>query len=242
MGVVSTLTKLRARRASGPRSDQVSARVQRLLVTTLYANPSSLAIGALAGVAAAGVAAWVSDITEIYVCFTVLTIVAIVRVGAAIAFTPQSESRSTRMLEVLYEMGAFSYALTISILAALVLWYPTPADAKIMMVANALCYGVGVACRNAGRPTIALGQLTLVCVPIIVVCLAIGSAAMIALAVTILLLVPAMMSIALNIFRTLRESFDKAEESAELAEKMRILARTDVVTGLANRAAPPLFF
>jgi diguanylate cyclase (GGDEF)-like protein len=51
-----------------------------------------------------------------------------------------------------------------------------------------------------------------------------------------MLLIPAMMSIALNIFKVLRDSFRAAEESAKLADKMKVLARTDVVTGLANRA------
>jgi len=58
----------------------------------------------------------------------------------------------------------------------------------------------------------------------------------IALGVTILLLIPAMISIATNIFKILRDSIASAETSRKLAEKMQVLARTDVVTGLANRA------
>jgi len=38
------------------------------------------------------------------------------------------------------------------------------------------------------------------------------------------------------VFKVLRESISAAETSALLADKMQILARTDVVTGLANRA------
>ena len=217
-------------------SDQASERVKGLLVKTLYAQPASLAIGALAGVAAAGVAAWVADTTEIHVAFAVLTLVAVARVVAALALSPDRSGRSTQALELIYEVGAFSYALAIAIMAALTLWMPVPADAKVMMVANALCYGVGVAARNAGRPTIAIGQLALVCVPIAAMCLLIGGAALIALAVTIMLLIPAMTSITLNVFKVLRDSFLAAEESAQFADKMQVLARTDVVTGLANRA------
>src|SRR3546814_12881075 len=64
----------------------------------------------------------------------------------------------------------------------------------------------------------------------------VGSLAMIALFVTIALLIPAMVSITLNVFHVLRDSIQAAETSAQLADKMQILARTDVVTGLANRA------
>jgi len=236
MGVKGTLTKLRALVGPQQTPDAASARVQGLLIKTLYAQPSSLAIGALATLAAAGVAAWVSDLTEFYICFAVLSVVALVRIAAAYALDPDSGRRSARTLEVFYEIGAFSYALALSALAALTLWLPTPADAKVLMVANALCYGVGVAARNAGRPTIAIGQLTLSCLPIAITCVLIGGLPLITLAITILLLIPAMMSIALNIFKVLRASFLAAEESAQLAEKMKTLARSDVVTGLANRA------
>jgi len=56
------------------------------------------------------------------------------------------------------------------------------------------------------------------------------------LAATLFLVLPAMMSITLNVFRTLRDSIASAETSQRLAEKMQHLARTDIVTGLLNRA------
>jgi diguanylate cyclase (GGDEF)-like protein len=236
MGAIRTLEKLRTMSAPRLASDQASARVRRLLVRTLYTQPENLAIGALATASAAGVAAWIADLNEIYICFSILAMVALARIVLAFAVSPDSVSKSTQSLEVLYEVGAFSYALVLGMLAALSLWMPTSADVKVLMVANALCYGVGVAARNAGRPTIAMGQLAIVSIPIVIVCLAIGSLALIALAVTIVLLIPAMASITLNVFKVLRDSIQSAEKSAELADKMRILARTDVVTGLANRA------
>jgi diguanylate cyclase (GGDEF)-like protein len=56
------------------------------------------------------------------------------------------------------------------------------------------------------------------------------------LGVAMLLHIPSTISIALNVHRTLRDSIAAAETSARLAEKMQHLARTDVVTGLLNRA------
>src|SRR5204862_7454220 len=56
------------------------------------------------------------------------------------------------------------------------------------------------------------------------------------LAVSLALLLPAMMSITVSIFQVMRASIAAAETSGRLAERMQILARTDVVTGLANRA------
>jgi hypothetical protein len=50
----------------GP-GDALSERVRRTLVRTLYTQPTSLAIGAIAGVSAAGVAAVISGNTALYV-------------------------------------------------------------------------------------------------------------------------------------------------------------------------------
>ncbi|WP_298467302.1 EAL domain-containing protein [uncultured Erythrobacter sp.] len=225
-----------AQRLRRDRSDKLSARVRRVLVKSLYTQPSSLAIGAVTTVAAGCAAAWVEQLPELYIACAVLTVIATARVTAALGLSPDSNSTSTNMLELIYEVGAFSYAFVLGLMGAMTIWLGASAEVTVLMVANALCYGVGVAARNAGRPSIAIGQLTLVCIPIIFACLSTGSVALIALAITIMLLIPAMMSIALNIFKTLRESIAAAETSAQLADKMQHLARTDVVTGLANRA------
>ncbi len=236
MGAMTSLRKLRGLIVRGHPSDRASERVQRILVKTLYTQPASLALGALTTVAAALVAAWVANSNEMLVACVILAIIATGRVTAAFGMSPDERGTSTRTLELIYEAGAFSYALVLGVITAMAMLMRVDPDAQILIVANALCYGVGVAARNAGRPSIAIGQLGLVCLPIIIACFLLGSAAFVALAVTILLLIPAMMSITLNVFKVLRDSINAAETSALLADKMQDLARTDVVTGLANRA------
>ncbi|MDY7098653.1 MAG: EAL domain-containing protein [Pseudomonadota bacterium] len=207
-----------------------------MLVRTLYTQPASLAIGAITGIAATGVAAYISDLPEIWIGFVVLTVIAVVRVFAAFKVSPEAQISSTSRLEVFYEIGAFSYSLAIGVIAAMTILYDAGEAARYMMVANALCYGVGVSSRNAGRPTIAIGQLALVCLPICLALTIVGSVVAITLLITIVLLIPAMASITLNISKVLRDSIAAAETSAQLADKMQNLARTDVVTGLSNRA------
>ena len=230
------LARLRALQDQRDRSDKVSARVRRLLVKTLYTQPSSLAIGALNGVAATTVAAWLSGHPELLIGALVLTIIAVARVTAALGLSPDSSDTSTNKLELIYEAGALSYSFVIGTIAALTVWLDLDSEVQLLMVANALCYGVAVSARNAGRPSIAIGQLTLTCVPMLVVTLLSGSLALLTLFVTMVLLLPSMGSITLSIFATLRDSIAAAETSAKLADKMKVLARTDVVTGLANRA------
>jgi diguanylate cyclase (GGDEF)-like protein len=218
------------------RSDTVSERAKRTLIKSLYTQPSTLAIGAFNGIASTAIAAWVSGIQILYLGCILLTVIAIARVTAAIGMSPDEDDTSTRKLELIYEIGAFSYAFLIGSIAALTIILDAPAAVEVLMTANALCYGVGICARNAGSPNIAIGQLSLVSLPIMIAAIWVGSLAFIALFVNILLLIPAMVSITLNVFRVLRDSISAAETSAQLADKMQTLARTDVVTGLANRA------
>jgi diguanylate cyclase (GGDEF)-like protein len=219
----------------GP-GDALSERVRRTLVRTLYTQPTSLAIGAIAGVSAAGVAAVISGNTALYIAFGVLMVIAAARITVAYSMSIDDAGNSTRKLETLYEAGAFSYAFVLGNSAALTLIMNVGVELEVLMVANTMCYGVGICARNAGRPTIALGQLFLAIIPVFIAALYIGSIALVTLAITISLLLPAMASITMNVFNVLRESISAAETSALLADKMQILARTDVVTGLANRA------
>ncbi len=165
-----------------------------------------------------------------------LTVIAVARVVMALYLPEHSAPGDTRTLEIAYEVGAFAYSLTLGLIAASTMLLEVSIGIELLMVANAVGYGVGICARNAGRPFIALGQLLLVVVPIMAACLAIGGVAMYLLALNMALLLPAMSSITLNVFKVLRESIAEAEHSHELAARMQILARTDVVTGLANRA------
>lgn len=236
MGRITHLGTLRERLSLLSREDNLSERVRRILVSTLYTQPTSLAIGAINGIASTAIAAWISGIDILYAGCVLLTVIAVARVIAALGLSPDEHRNSTKKLELAYEVGAFSYAFVLGALAALTLALEAPASVEVLMIANATCYGVGICARNAGRPTIALGQLILVCLPIMAASLWVGTIAFIALFVTMLLLLPAMWSITLNVFKVLRDSISAAETSAQLADKMQHLARTDVVTGLANRA------
>ena len=218
------------------RNDALSERVRRTLVRTLYTQPTSLAIGAINGIVSTAIAAYVSDAPSIFIASMVLSVIAIARVVAALGLSPDDQGRSTRQLELVYEIGAFSYAFVIGCVAAMTLVMEAGAAVEVLMIANAMCYGVGICARNAGRPVIALGQLLLVVLPIFVAALIIGTLPFLFLALNMLLLIPAMASITMNVFKVLRDSIGSAETSGRLAEKMRILARTDVVTGLSNRA------
>ncbi len=217
------------------RTNAIDDRVRRTLVQTLYTQPTSLAIGAAAGILTSLIAANYAHNSAITGCAIALSVIALARVIGAFVL-PRFASRDSRKLEIAYEIGAFSYSFLIGLIAALTVLVHAPPAAQLLMVANAVGYATGIAARNAGRPAIAIGQMLLTLAPILTVLALSGDLALRVLALSMLLLAPAMMSITMNVFRVLRNSVAAAETSARLAEKMQHLARTDVVTGLYNRA------
>ena len=229
-------TKTMAAVARSLRNDALSERVRRMLVRTLYTQPASLAIGAFTGSVGAWVAAYVSGKTEIVILSALLSVIAIGRVAGALSLARDDGSRSTRLLEFFYEAGAFSYALVLGVTAAIALLIRAGPQVEILLMASALCYGVAICARNAGRPVIAMGQLSLVVLPIVIALLIIGTLPFVFLALNLTLLVIAMTTITINLYKVLRESIGSAETNEHLAAEMRHLARIDVVTRLANRA------
>ncbi len=217
-------------------TDTLSERVQHTLVRTLYSQPGTLLAGAINGVFCTIITAWVSGEPLLLYGSILLTVIAAGRVALAYGLLPDHGRRSARQLEISYEIGAFSYSLTLGSFAAATLILDIGAPLEVLMIANSTCYAVAICARNAGRPAIAMWQMSLVMAPIFLASLYLGGLAFYALAFNIALLLPAMASITFNLFKVLRDSTGSAETNARLAEKMRKLARTDVVTGLSNRA------
>ena len=210
-------------------------RVRRILVERLYSQPSGVLIGALCGIFFAWGAAIPGDKFALTVSASLLTAIAVVRVTLAFLL-PRLKNFDTRFLELVFELGAFSYAAMCGIIAAQTVAFNLPGPIQTLAVGNAIGYGVAMSSRNAGRPAIAIGQICLAIVPPIVACSMSEETPLRILALTMLLLIPAMISITFSIFHTLRNSISAAETSARLAERMQTLARSDVVTGLLNRA------
>jgi diguanylate cyclase (GGDEF)-like protein len=217
------------------RTNALDDRVRKILVDSLYTQPASLTLGAVCGSITSLVTAYVADRPEITATAFLVVVIATIRVAMAYVL-PRMKNRDPRRLELFYEIGAFAYSLAIGMIGTLTIAYDVDPTAQLLAVSNAVGYATGIAARNAGRPAIAIGQLFIVLVPLCIELAFHDALAMRTLAFAILLLIPAMMSITVNVFRTLRNSVAAAETSARLAEKMQTLARSDVVTGLLNRA------
>lgn len=217
------------------RTNAIDDRVRRILVTSLYTKPGALTLGAANGVIAALIAASYTDNRLIFETAVALAAIGILRVAMAL-FLPRIIKRDTAWLERLYQLGAFSFCLVLGILGGLTVEYKLPGPAQMLIICYAIGYASGMSSRNAGRPAIAIWGMVLAFAPICAALLRQPDLASQALAVAIVIAFLGMVTIAVQIFRTLRDSVSAAETSARLAEKMQVLARSDAVTGLLNRA------
>jgi diguanylate cyclase (GGDEF)-like protein len=166
----------------------------------------------------------------------VLTLIATLRIANAYLLPRLKAFETSRVPELVFEVGAFAYAGILGLIAAQCVLLRVPYGIETLTCVNTVGYGIAIAARNAGRPVIANGQLILAVGPVIVASVVRADLAHVLLALTLCLLIPAMISISASLFQLMRTSIDAAETSRQLAERMRDLARTDVVTGLTNRA------
>ncbi|WP_369027270.1 putative bifunctional diguanylate cyclase/phosphodiesterase [Qipengyuania sp. RANM35] len=214
----------------------MSDKTRRVLVDTLYARPTALMFGALNGVLASAAVAFFTDKSTFYSLSFLLSSIAILRVVNANHLRHHPGDISIFRVETAYTVGAYAYALVLGLIAGASVQLDLPALAQVLMIANAIGYGVGVCAHNGARPKLAMAQLSLVSIPIFFAMIATHSRMGAFMAINIVLLFPAMYGVTSSVFRTLRQSINAAERSAQLASNMERLALTDHVTGLYNRA------
>ncbi len=213
----------------------IDARVRKTLVDSLYSNPMSLIIGAVAATGVCMTAALTVGDTWLIIAASVVGAIALMRTGLvfAIHYLPRW---NTRTLELMFEVGAFAFAASLSAVASIAVWGEVPYDAQMLLVVVAVSYATAIAARNAGSPFIALGQLLTVLVPLSIALVLSKSTLILVLGLATILHIPSVISITMKVNRSLRTSITEAETSERLARKMEVLAHTDVVTGLHNRA------
>ena len=201
----------------------------------MYAHPTNLALGVLCGLLANFTAAAVSHNPYITGASWGVAVIAIVRVIQAFAFH-NKRLYEVRRVQMFFTVGAFANALMNGTLAALTVFLHCPEVAIMLTVTYVLAFATANSVRNAGYPPLAIGQMLLTLTPVMVALMLRSEYAMRILALLMMLAIPTMSSITLNMFRVLRDSITAADTSARLADKMQHVARTDVVTGLLNRA------
>jgi diguanylate cyclase (GGDEF)-like protein len=222
-------------------SDQRVARdVRQALVATLFASPSSLAAGALSGSAISAVIGWSSHDHLLIYLGALISVVGAIRVASAMAYRDTAEEQrnaGARNWERLYEFGAWSFAAMLGLLTYLTITREPDIQLHMLAAATTTGYAAGISGRNAGRPAIAIGQLSLAAVPLTAALVQSGNLACWTLAFANILFIVAMLEITLRTYQVVLTAMSAAHSQAQLAQRFERLAQIDSLTGLRNRFA-----
>lgn len=216
------------------------ADIRRALVESLYASPTSLAIGALAGLMLSLAIAWISRDPAMTIFAVIISVIALARtISAIIYYRKLKNGRGGiyRLWEMVYELGAWAYAGMLGVLALVTLVrFDNPAI-HILSVALATGYAAGISGRNAGRIKIAVGQTCLALLPTALGLWLTGDFGYRILAVVLIAMVVGMMEITRTTHNIVVEALRGKKEKSLLATKYERLARYDNLTGVENRMA-----
>ena len=145
---------------------QLDPELRAKLIASLFNSPASLALGTTAGSAAGlTVAARSSDLPSICAGLAVPVFGALRVAHGAFERRPGRAAASAGLAEKLYELGAWLFSGSLGLLAFLVLTRTADPTLHLLVGCVAIGYAAGICARNAGRPVVALGQLTLAAFP-----------------------------------------------------------------------------
>jgi hypothetical protein len=207
------ITRLRQLRHS---DHAVAADVRATLVTSLYASPKSLVIGALTSTGIATVVAvtsgdrWLAGFAVLIGLVAALRIIGVVQrvpdqQGADVFAVDRGAAERPRagQWEFYYRIGAFAFSALLGMFGLLTLTRTADGVLHLLSVTTAIGYAAGIAGRNAGRPTIALAQLCLASLPLAAGLLLSGEPLNAVLAIVIILFVLAMIDITLQTYEAI---------------------------------------
>lgn len=216
------------------------ADLRRALVESLYASPTSLAIGALAGLLLSLAIAHISRDPVMILFTVVISLIAVARTTSAIFYYRKLKSGrggTYRLWEMAYELGAWAYAGMLGALAFITLVRFDDPAIHILSVALATGYAAGISGRNAGRIKIAVGQTCLALLPTALGLWLDGNFGYRILAIVLATMVIAMAEITRTTHHIVVEALRGKKEKSLLAAKYERLARYDSLTGVENRMA-----
>jgi diguanylate cyclase (GGDEF)-like protein len=216
------------------------ADIRRSLVESLYASPTSLAIGAFSGLLVSIAIAHISHDPVMIGCAAVISLIAAARTFSAIFYYRKLKSgvaRTYRGWELAYELGGWSFAGMLGVLALVTLLRSNDPSIHMLSVSLATGYAAGIAGRNAGRVKIAVGQTCLALLPTVLGLWLEGAFGYRALAIVLFVMIFAMRDITRTTHRIVVEALRGKQEKSLLADKFERMARYDSLTGVENRMA-----
>ncbi len=196
--------------------------IRAALVESLFAPIASLIVGAVAcTIIGAAVAVRAGDASIMLTSIAIFT-VGMVRVASAVLYKRGKRSRNveaTQLWERVYEYGAWAFSALLGTLCFLTLDHTDDATLHLAVATTAAGYAAAISGRNAARPIIAVGQLTLTTLPLAVALLLYPDWVHKALGVVVLMFIYGMIDITMSIRDIIIQAQTMTRKEAALAAR-----------------------
>lgn len=204
------------------------------LVETLYSTPKSIVSASIVTLALILVA-WIINGDWMYGTF--MAGVAVIGFARAAASWVFGRSRpldhnpaAAERWENYARIGAWSFAGFIGFIGSYTIFFYAFTPTEILINCGIMGYVAGISSRNAGRPVISIGQISAVCVPLLVAMIAIGDI----VHTTMALFIGTLYLSTIVMARTMHENIVARHISQQELEDA---AMCDTLTGVGSRMA-----
>ena len=198
--------------------------IRAALIESLFAPLASLIVGAIAcSIIGAAVALRVGN-NWLMACSIAIFAVGMLRVASAVLYAKSKKSEdiaATKLWERVYEFGAWGFSGLLGLLCWLTITQTADSSLQMAVTATATGYAAAISGRNAGRPFIAVGQLTFCTLPMAVALLLYPDWVHKALGFVILLFIYGMMDITLHIRDVIIQALTMTRKEAALAARFQ---------------------
>ena len=198
--------------------------IRAALIESLFAPIASLIVGAIAcSIIGVAVALRVGN-DWLMANSVAIFAVGMLRVASAIFYARYKKSEhlaATKLWEHVYELGAWGFSGLLGLLCWLTITQTTDATLQMAVTATSTGYAAAISGRNAGRPFIAVGQLTFCTLPMAIALLIYPDWVHKSLGFVVLLFIYGMMDITLHIRDVIIQALTMTRKEAALAARFQ---------------------
>jgi diguanylate cyclase (GGDEF)-like protein len=217
----------------------VADEVRRSLVETLFASATSLGAGAVAGAACSTAIALSSGDSLLTSMAVAIATTGALRLAHAVFLhrIDDEDSFKSARSEMIYEIGAWTYAALLGAMTLLTLLRTDEALYHMLAAVLTTGYAAGICGRNAGRPVIAIGQLALASAPMSIGLFYSADPIRWVLGGVNCAFMVGMVDVTLQTYSAVLKAMSATQDQRRLTARFERLARFDAMTGLENRGA-----
>ncbi len=196
--------------------------IRAALVESLFAPITSLAVGAITcSLIGAAVALRAGDTAIMANSFGIFA-VGMARVTSAVLYKRYKQSEryaTTKLWEYVYEYGAWAFSALLGLQCWLTITHTMDSSLQMAVSTTAAAYAAAISGRNAGRPIIALGQLTFATLPLAIALLLYPDWIHNAVGIAVLLFIFGMVEITLSLRDIIIQALTMTRKEAALAAR-----------------------